>query len=215
MQHGRIDEGGKLRLAADDVFRLAAHAIPDRIERGQFRTLRIDLMHCHGLLSQILLFGCYYSTAGGLLSRAGAGQSKPPPDAPHGFISRWSAISGNQAAGVRLLVNFGRPAIRRMLAQMGESQISTQILRRADRCGFAGWLDRRGRHPADVAGRRRCGTAIRCSSGIPAAIWRGGTKAIWCRAAPRCSASICISARIRASGSISGSRRWRRCGSCS
>ena len=51
MQHGRIDEGGKLRLAADDVFRLAAHAIPDRIERRQFGTLRIDLMHGHVLLS--------------------------------------------------------------------------------------------------------------------------------------------------------------------
>ena len=38
MQHGRIDEGGKLRLAANDVFRLAPHAIPDRIERGQLRT---------------------------------------------------------------------------------------------------------------------------------------------------------------------------------
>ena len=36
MQHGRIDEGGELRLAANDVFRLGAHAIPDRIERRQF-----------------------------------------------------------------------------------------------------------------------------------------------------------------------------------
>ena len=36
MQHGRIDEGGKLGLAADDVFRLVSNAIPDRIERGQF-----------------------------------------------------------------------------------------------------------------------------------------------------------------------------------
>ena len=40
--------------------------------------------------------------------------------------------------------------------------------------------------------------AIRCSNGIPAAIWRAGTKAIWCPAAPPCSASICISARISA-----------------
>ena len=31
--------------------RLGAHPIPDRIERRQFGTLRIDLMHCHGLLS--------------------------------------------------------------------------------------------------------------------------------------------------------------------
>ena len=54
MQHGRIDEGRKLRLAANDVFRLAAHAIPDRIERRQFGALRIDLMHCHGLLSNSL-----------------------------------------------------------------------------------------------------------------------------------------------------------------
>ena len=41
--------------AANDVFRLSAHPIPDRIERRQFRTLRIDLMHCHVLLSQIRL----------------------------------------------------------------------------------------------------------------------------------------------------------------
>ena len=47
MQHGRIDKGRQLRLAANDVFRLAADAIPDRIERRQFRTLRIDLMHRH------------------------------------------------------------------------------------------------------------------------------------------------------------------------
>ena len=47
MQHGRIDEGSKLGLAADDVLRLAPDAIPDRIERGELRTLRIDLMHCH------------------------------------------------------------------------------------------------------------------------------------------------------------------------
>jgi hypothetical protein len=36
MQHGGIDEGGQLRLAADDVLRLGPNAIPDRIERGQF-----------------------------------------------------------------------------------------------------------------------------------------------------------------------------------
>ena len=56
MQHGRIDEGGQFRLAANDIFRLGADAIPDRIERRQFRTLRIDLMHSHGLLSQVLMF---------------------------------------------------------------------------------------------------------------------------------------------------------------
>ena len=33
-------------------------------------------------------------------------------------------------------------------------------------------------------------------NGIPAAIWRAGMRAISCRAAPRCSASICISARV-------------------
>ena len=84
MQHGRIDEGSEFGLAADDVLRLAPDAVPDRIERGELRTLRIDLMHCHGLLSQIRLFGRYYSTAGGRLSRAGVRQSKPPPNAPWG-----------------------------------------------------------------------------------------------------------------------------------
>ena len=53
MQHRGIDEGGELGLAANDVFRLAAHAIPDRIERRQFPALRIDLMHGHGLLSLV------------------------------------------------------------------------------------------------------------------------------------------------------------------
>ena len=55
MQHGRIDKGGKLGLAANDVFRLGPHAIPDRIERRQLRTLRTDLMNCHGLLPQVLM----------------------------------------------------------------------------------------------------------------------------------------------------------------
>ena len=53
MQRSGIDEGGKLRLAANDVFRFVAHAIPDRIERGKLAALRIDLMHCHGLLPAI------------------------------------------------------------------------------------------------------------------------------------------------------------------
>ena len=35
MQHGRIDKGSKLRLAADDVLRLAPDAIPNRIEGGK------------------------------------------------------------------------------------------------------------------------------------------------------------------------------------
>jgi hypothetical protein len=51
MQHGRIDKGGEFRLAVNDVFRLGPHPIPDRIECRQLRTLRIDLMHCHVLLS--------------------------------------------------------------------------------------------------------------------------------------------------------------------
>src|SRR5580704_8269729 len=71
MQHGRIDEGCQLRLTANDVFRLVAYAIPDRIERRQFRTLRIDLMHCHVLLSQVSdVLLAHYSTRSGLLSRA-------------------------------------------------------------------------------------------------------------------------------------------------
>ena len=47
MQHGRIDEGSQFGLAADDVLGLAPDAVPDRVERGELRTLRIDLMHCH------------------------------------------------------------------------------------------------------------------------------------------------------------------------
>ena len=47
VQHGRIDEGRQFRLAADNVLRLGADANPDRIERRQFRVLRIDLMHGH------------------------------------------------------------------------------------------------------------------------------------------------------------------------
>ena len=38
MQHGRVDEGGQFGLAADDVLRLAADALPDRIECGELAT---------------------------------------------------------------------------------------------------------------------------------------------------------------------------------
>jgi len=68
VQHRRIDKGGKLRLAANDVFRLGPHAIPDRIERRQLRTLRTDLMHGHGLLPQVLMIVIPYSTTGRGLS---------------------------------------------------------------------------------------------------------------------------------------------------
>ena len=61
MQDGRIDEGRELGLAAHDVFGLAAHAIPDRIERGKLAALRIDLMHCHGCSPQFVSRA--YSTA--------------------------------------------------------------------------------------------------------------------------------------------------------
>jgi len=50
VQHGRIDEGREFGLAANDVFRFAADAIPDRIERRQPAALRIDVMYCHELL---------------------------------------------------------------------------------------------------------------------------------------------------------------------
>ena len=42
MQHRRVDEGRKLRLAADDVFRFLADMRPDRIELAE-RGLRIEL----------------------------------------------------------------------------------------------------------------------------------------------------------------------------
>ena len=52
MQHGRIDKGGKLRLTANNIFRLRAHAIPDRVERRELSAaLRIDLMFCHAALA--------------------------------------------------------------------------------------------------------------------------------------------------------------------
>src|SRR3954470_8621813 len=80
VQHGRIDEGSQLRLAANDVFRLASDPIPDRIERGQFGALRIDLMHCHWDFSGVSLGPCLeraYSTAGGRLSRGGLDRVNP------------------------------------------------------------------------------------------------------------------------------------------
>ena len=52
MQHGGVNKRGQLRLPAHDVFRLGAHAVPDRIERGKLRALRTDLMLCHFLLSR-------------------------------------------------------------------------------------------------------------------------------------------------------------------
>src|ERR1700678_2676691 len=73
MQHGRIDKRRQLGLAANDVFRLAAHAIPDRIECRQFRTLRVDLMHRHDCsLKAALANAIYqptYSTMAGLMSQ--------------------------------------------------------------------------------------------------------------------------------------------------
>src|SRR4051812_18184352 len=54
MQHGGIDKRCELRLAADDVFSLGAHAIPDRVERGKLGALRTSLMLCHVLLSRLL-----------------------------------------------------------------------------------------------------------------------------------------------------------------
>src|SRR6516162_3188880 len=47
MEHGGVDEGRKLRFAMHDVFGLGADAIPDRIERRQLSSLRIDLMYRH------------------------------------------------------------------------------------------------------------------------------------------------------------------------
>ena len=86
MQHGRIDEGGQFGLAANDVLRLAADAIPDRIERGQLRTLRIDLMHCHGCSRKFACLVGIIARRAGCLSRAGARQSKPPPNAVRGLV---------------------------------------------------------------------------------------------------------------------------------
>src|SRR5690242_18657197 len=64
MQHGRIDECGELRLTANDLFRLAAHVIPDRIKRCDFAALRMGLMHGHGFLTGSI--GNNYNMAGRL-----------------------------------------------------------------------------------------------------------------------------------------------------
>src|SRR6185437_2581641 len=70
MQHGGIDEGGKLRLAPNDVFRFLPDAIPDRIERRQLAALRIDLMNGHMLLSQNSLYRRDCNMGRRLLSQA-------------------------------------------------------------------------------------------------------------------------------------------------
>ena len=154
MQHGRIDEGSKLGLATDDVLRLAPDAVPDRIERGELRTLRIDLMHCHDCSRKFAWFGRYYSTAGGRLSRAGAGQSKPPPNALRGQFKVVRRFQEIKPANVRLLVNFGRPAIPGCWDPNGGKSHQHADIAGADRCGHAVGLDRRHRHPIDVAGPR-------------------------------------------------------------
>ena len=61
VQHRRIDEGRKLGLTVDDILRLAPDPVPDRIEGCELSS-RIDLMHCHGLLSRIGFFCWLYST---------------------------------------------------------------------------------------------------------------------------------------------------------
>ena len=52
VQHGRIDEGRELGLAAHDIFGLVTDPIPDRIKRSQLSGLRMSLMHCHSCFSQ-------------------------------------------------------------------------------------------------------------------------------------------------------------------
>src|ERR1700730_7197488 len=128
MQHGRIDKGRQLRLAANDIFRLVAHAIPDRIERRQFRSLRIDLMHSHVLLSQVLVFssgiiarradGCPAPLAKGeprLWLRMRAKTLKrhifshrPKSSLAESVGSRWSGIPGNQAVQPPTICGFPR-----------------------------------------------------------------------------------------------------------
>src|SRR6186713_700774 len=91
MQHGRIDEGCQFGLASDNVLRLAPDAVPDWIERGELRTLRIDLMHCHDCSRK---FACLITIIArredGCPGRAQA-KGTPPPNAP-GVSSRWSGI---------------------------------------------------------------------------------------------------------------------------
>jgi hypothetical protein len=61
VQYGRIDESCQFGLAVDDVLRLAANALPDRVERRQF-ALRIDLMHRHGR-SRFVRWPAFHSMA--------------------------------------------------------------------------------------------------------------------------------------------------------
>ena len=45
-------------LAPQDVFRLAADPIPDRIERRELAPLRIDLMNCHSWSRNSVVLEC-------------------------------------------------------------------------------------------------------------------------------------------------------------
>src|SRR6186713_710107 len=96
MQHGRIDEGSQFGLASDNVLRLAPDAVPDRIERGELRTLRIDLMHCHDCSRKFTwLADIIARRADGCPGQAQAKVNRHRM--PFGLSSRWSINSGNQA----------------------------------------------------------------------------------------------------------------------
>src|SRR5258708_37665698 len=95
MQHGGIDEGRQFRLATDDVFRLGADAVPDRIERRQLRVLRIDLMHGHDAAP------ANSSASSRIIARRADGcpVADPAKNAgPPVSGKRWSGNSTNQAA---------------------------------------------------------------------------------------------------------------------
>src|SRR6266851_1898868 len=179
MQHDRIDKRCQLRLAADDVFRLVAHAIPDRIECRQFRTLRIDLMHSHVLLSQVLLFSsciiarradaCPAPLARGeprLSLRMRAKTLKrhtfsrrPKSSLAESVGSRWSGIPGNQAGWSPTICEFPR----------------------RDQSGHGG--RKTGMHADFTRARNRPGLGLDCRSHNPPDVDRAGALE-WLSAAP-------------------------------
>src|SRR3954465_15608019 len=90
MHHRRIDEGCQLGLAADDVLRFTADALPDRIERRHSGILGMDLMYGHGCSRWAVVRD--YNTPGGPLSvRQGALPAGRPAS------GKWRAISLIQA----------------------------------------------------------------------------------------------------------------------
>src|SRR5207244_13383559 len=91
----------QVRLSEDNVLRLAPDAVPDRVERGELRTLRIDLMHCHGCSRKFTdLVAIIARRADGCPRKVSA---KKTPAECRGASRRWSTVSGNQTGRLRTI----------------------------------------------------------------------------------------------------------------